>query len=185
MPRRPPKPPKRTALDAVRVYRSALDRRRGRLVAGNLVLPCALGRSGTRRDKREGDGATPIGRFKALQAFYRADRLRRPRTQLPLSATTARNGWCDDPGDRNYNRPVRLPYPARHERMRRDDGLYDAVVDLAFNRGPIRKGRGSAIFLHCARPGLPPTEGCVAVEPRMIVRLLARIGPRTRIEVVS
>jgi L,D-peptidoglycan transpeptidase YkuD (ErfK/YbiS/YcfS/YnhG family) len=185
MSRRPPKPPKRTTLATIRVHRSPLDRRRGRLVAGSLVLPCALGRSGTRHGKREGDGATPIGRFRALQAFYRRDRLRRPGTRLPLAATSPRDGWCDDPGDRNYNCPVRLPYPGRHERMQREDGLYDVVVDLAYNRGPIRKGRGSAIFLHCANPGLTPTEGCVAVDPRLVARLLALIGPRTRIEVVG
>ncbi|HEX8167564.1 MAG TPA: L,D-transpeptidase family protein [Beijerinckiaceae bacterium] len=183
MARRPPKPPKRTTLDVVTVHRSPLDRRRGRIVAGPLVLPCALGRSGPTRDKREGDGATPVGRFRALQAFYRADRVRRPRARLPLAPIRADDGWCDDPRDRNYNRPVRLPYPAGHERMARDDGLYDVVLDLAWNRGPVRKGRGSAIFLHCARPGFTPTEGCVAIDPNAIARLLARIGPRTMVEV--
>jgi L,D-peptidoglycan transpeptidase YkuD (ErfK/YbiS/YcfS/YnhG family) len=185
MPRRPPKAAKRTTLDVVFVFRSPLDRRRGLIVAGPLVMPCALGRSGPTRDKREGDGATPVGRFRALQAFYRPDRMRRPCTLLPLAPIGAADGWCDDPRDRNYNRPVRLPYPAGHERMRRDDGLYDAVLDLAYNRGPIRKGRGSAIFLHCARPGFRPTEGCVAVDPRAIARLMARIGPETRIEIVG
>ena len=126
-------------------------------MAGRLVLPCALGRSGTTHDKREGDGATPVGRFRALQAFYRPDRVRRPPTRLIVSRIDSGDGWCDEPGDRNYNRPVRLPYPARHERMCREDELYDVVVDLACNRGPIRKGRGSAIFMHCAKPGLPPT----------------------------
>src|SRR4051812_950150 len=184
MPRHPPKP-KRSTLAVIRVHRSPLDRRRGCLVAGPLVLPCALGRSGTTHDKREGDGATPVGRFRALQAFYRPDRLRRPKTRLIVSRIDGRDGWCDEPRDRNYNRPVRLPYPARHERMCREDELYDAVVDLAYNRGPIRKGRGSAIFLHCAKPGFPPTEGCIAVDPRAIARLLALIGPRTAIEVVG
>jgi len=145
MPRHPPKP-KRSTLTVVRVYRSLLDHRRGRLVAGRLVLPCALGRSGTTHDKREGDGATPVGRFRALQAFYRPDRVRRPPTRLIVSRIDGRDGWCDAPGDRNYNHPVRLPYPARHERMCREDELYDVVIDLAYNRGPIRKGRGSAIF---------------------------------------
>lgn len=183
MPRRPPKPSRRTTLDVVRVHRSPLDRRRGRIVAGPLVLPCALGRAGPTHDKREGDGATPVGRFRVLQAFYRADRMRRPRTPLPLAPIGAADGWCDDPRDRNYNRPVRLPYPAGHERMQREDGLYDVVLDLAYNRAPIRKGRGSAIFLHCARPGFAPTEGCVAIDPRAVARLLARIGPQTRDEI--
>ena len=184
MPRRPP-PRKRTTLDTIRVFRSPLDRRAGLLVAGNLTLRCALGRSGPTRDKREGDGATPVGRFRVLQAFYRPRRMRRPRTFVPVSATSPVDGWCDDPGDRNYNRPVRLPYPASHETLQREDVLYDVVLDLAYNRGPIRKGRGSAIFLHCAKPGFPPTQGCIAVAPSAIGRLLERIGPRTVVEVVG
>ena len=69
--------------------------------------------------------------------------------------------------------------------MWRDDHLYDVVLDLAWNRGPVRPGHGSAIFLHLAAAGLKPTAGCVAVEPRMIRRLLARIGPRTVVEIVG
>ncbi len=172
-------------LSAIRVYRSPLDHRRGRLVAGTIVLPCALGRSGTTHAKREGDGASPVGRFRLIQAFYRADHGPRPRTGLPLRAVRRHDGWCDDPGDRRYNRLVPLPCPASHEVLWRDDRLYDVVLDIAWNRGPITRGRGSAIFLHLARPGFEPTAGCVAVEPRMIRRLLERIGPRTRIEIVG
>jgi L,D-peptidoglycan transpeptidase YkuD (ErfK/YbiS/YcfS/YnhG family) len=175
----------RAALDLIRVHRSPIDPRRGVLVAGPLALPCALGRAGVTHAKREGDGASPAGRFRLLGAFYRADRLPRPRTRLPVRALRPTDGWCDDPGDRRYNRPVRLPYGARHERMWRDDHVYDVVIDIAWNRGPIVRGRGSAIFLHLARPGFSPTEGCVAVEPRKIARLLERLGPRTRIEIVG
>ena len=167
------------------VYASPLDRRRGRLLAGPLALPCALGRSGPTRAKREGDGASPAGRFALLGGFYRADRLRRPRTGLRLVPIRPQDGWCDDPGDRRYNRRVRRPYPASHEALWREDHLYDLVLDIGANRAPIVKGRGSAIFLHFARPGFAPTEGCVAVEPRMAARLLARIGPRTRIAIVG
>ena len=176
---------KRTTLNVVRVHRSPLDHRRGRLLVGSVAFPCALGRSGTTRMKREGDGASPLGRFRLLQAFFRPDRVRRPRTGLPLFAIKPRQGWCDDPGDRRYNRPVRLPDPASHEEMWRTDRMYDAVIDIAWNRGPIVRGRGSAIFLHVARPGFEPTAGCVAVEPAVIRRLLERIGPRTRITIVG
>jgi L,D-peptidoglycan transpeptidase YkuD (ErfK/YbiS/YcfS/YnhG family) len=176
---------KRDYVNTIRVFRSPLDHRRGRLAAGNLVLPCALGRSGIRRAKREGDGASPVGRFGLLQAFYRADHGPRPRAGLPLRRIRPNDGWSDDPRDRRYNRPVRLPYPATHEKMWREDHLYDVVVDIAWNRGPIIAGRGSAIFLHLARPGFLPTEGCVAVDRRMIGRLMERIGPRTRIEIVG
>ncbi|WP_112661936.1 L,D-transpeptidase family protein [Microvirga flavescens] len=176
---------KRTSIDHIRVYRSPLDHRRGRLVAGNLVLPCALGRSGTTHAKREGDGASPVGTFPLVQAFYRPDKGPRPRTGLSLNPIRRTDGWSDDPTDRRYNRPVSLPCPTSHEKMWQADDVYDVVVDIGWNRGPIVRGRGSAIFLHLARPGFTPTQGCVAVEQRMIRRLLERLGPQTRIEIVG
>jgi L,D-peptidoglycan transpeptidase YkuD (ErfK/YbiS/YcfS/YnhG family) len=176
---------KRAYVNLIRVYRSPLDRRRGRLQAGNLVIPCALGRSGTTHAKREGDGASPVGRFGLLQAFYRADHGPRPRTGLPLRRIGRNDGWSDDPRDRRYNQPVPLPCATSHETMWRNDHLYDVVIDIAWNRGPIICGRGSAIFLHLARPGFTPTEGCVAVDKSKIHRLLERIGPETRIEIVG
>jgi L,D-peptidoglycan transpeptidase YkuD (ErfK/YbiS/YcfS/YnhG family) len=175
----------RTRVDLIRVHRSPLDPRRGRLVAGNLVLPCALGRAGTTHRKREGDGASPVGCFPLLQAFYRADHGRRLRTGLKLQPLHRTDGWCDDVADRRYNTRIALPCSSSHEEMWRADHLYDVVVDIGWNRGPIVRGRGSAIFLHLARPGFEPTAGCVAVEKRMIRRLMERIGPRTRLEIVG
>ena len=172
-------------LALIQVFRSPLDRRKGCLVAGPLSIPCALGRAGPTRCKREGDGASPIGRFGVIQAFWRPDRGPRPRTRLPVRPIRPADGWCDDLAERRYNRPVRLPFGASHETMWREDALYDVVLDIAWNRGPIRPGRGSAIFLHIAKPGFEPTAGCVAVEKRMIRRLLERIGPRTKIEIVG
>ena len=102
-----------------------------------------------------------------------------------MAALEPADGWCDDPADRRYNRPVRLPYPARHERLWREDHVYDVILDVGCNRGPIVKGRGSAIFLHLARPDFAPTEGCIAIQPRMMARLLQRIGPDTRIEIIG
>lgn len=176
---------KRTSIDQIRVYRSALDHRRGRLVAGNLVIPCALGRGSTTHAKREGDGASPIGRFSLIQAFYRADRGPRPRCRLALHPIRPTDGWSDDPADRRYNRPVPLPCPTSHEKLWRDDAVYDVIVDIGWNRGPIRRGRGSAIFLHLARPGMTPTEGCIAVDKKAMRHLLERIGPATRIDIVG
>jgi L,D-peptidoglycan transpeptidase YkuD (ErfK/YbiS/YcfS/YnhG family) len=176
---------KRTTVPVVRVYRSALDPSRGRLVAGAISLPCALGRGGVRRGKREGDGGSPVGRLAVLGGLYRADRLRRPRTLLRLRPIRPDDGWCDDPRDRRYNRPVRRPYPASHEALWRDDHLYDVVLDLAWNRGPIVPGRGSAIFLHVATSDFAPTAGCVAIQPSAVQRLLERIGPNTVIEIVG
>jgi L,D-peptidoglycan transpeptidase YkuD (ErfK/YbiS/YcfS/YnhG family) len=176
---------KRRRARLIRVFRSPLDRTKGRLVGPGLDLPCALGRGGPGHRKREGDGLTPIGRFTALAALYRPDRMGRPLTGVPVGQIRPDLGWADDPKDRRYNRPIPLPAACGHERMWRDDALYDLVLDLSYNRGPIIRGRGSAIFLHSARPGFLPTEGCVAVDRRRIRQLTEQIGPDTIIEIVG
>lgn len=150
---------------------------------GGLFVPCAIGAGGIRGRKREGDMATPVGRFALVSVFYRPDRLRRPQTRLPVAPLRPDSGWCDDPGDRRYNRPVRLPYAGRHERMWRDDRLYDVVVVLDYNLDHPRPGAGSAIFLHLAAPDFAPTAGCVAVTEPVMRRLLARSGPGTVISI--
>lgn len=149
-----------------------------------LRLPCALGRSGSRVRKREGDGATPIGRWPVLRVLFRPDRLPRPRTALPVRRIGRADGWCDAPGDRNYNRPVRHPYPASAERLWREDALYDVVVVLGHNRKPRLRGAGSAIFMHVARPGYLPTEGCIALRRDHLRRLLERLKPGSVVEVL-
>lgn len=148
------------------------------------VLPCALGRSGIRSLKREGDGATPRATLPLVSALWRADRLGRPRTALALRAIRSADGWCDAPADGRYNRPVPLPCPVSHEELARDDGLYDVLVVLDFNLRPRRAFGGSAIFLHCARPGLVATAGCVAFPRPVLLRLLARLPARARLRVV-
>jgi L,D-peptidoglycan transpeptidase YkuD (ErfK/YbiS/YcfS/YnhG family) len=120
----------------------------------------------------------------ALEAvLYRPDRLPRPRTGLPLRPVHPEDGWCDAAGDRNYNRCVRHPYSASAEELWRGDGLYDVIVVLGYNLRPRVKGRGSAIFMHVARPGFQPTEGCIALRRPDLVRLLARLGRRARVHV--
>ncbi|MDH4983456.1 L,D-transpeptidase family protein [Hyphomicrobium sp. D-2] len=149
---------------------------RGVLTFGNLSFPCVLGFNGRRVDKREGDNASPIGTFALRSARYRPDKLLRPRTGLPIRAIQRDDGWCDTPRDRNYNRPVRLPYPARCEKLWRDDGLYDAMIILDHNERPRVHGGGSAVFIHIARPGMTPTEGCIALQRHHLLRLLEAIG---------
>jgi L,D-peptidoglycan transpeptidase YkuD (ErfK/YbiS/YcfS/YnhG family) len=157
---------------------------RGVLRHGSLLVPCALGRGGARADKREGDGATPIGTFPLRRLWYRADRLEAPATNaLPVRPIHRDDGWCDDPDSAEYNRPVVLPHSARHERLWRDDALYDLVVELGFNDGPIVPGAGSAIFLHVAQPDYGPTEGCVAIARGDLLRLMMAIGPDTSLRV--
>ncbi|MBX9933881.1 MAG: L,D-transpeptidase family protein [Methylobacterium sp.] len=182
---KPSRERKRKTFPVLRVRPLIADARRGQLIAGPLVIRCALGRSGIATVKREGDGASPRGLFRLREVFYRPDHLTaRPPTGLPIRATRPYDGWCDAPLHRRYNRPVTLPCPGMSaEEMWRGDGLYDLVVDIDYNRGPIRPGRGSAIFLHVARPGYPPTEGCVALARSDLLRLLRRLGPRTRLRI--
>ncbi len=144
---------------------------------------CTVGRSGivTAAAKREGDGASPAGAWPMRRLLYRADRLAAPRTGLPLSPIAEDDGWCDAPNDARYNQPVKLPYEASHERLWRDDGLYDLLVVLDHNNAPVRAGLGSAIFLHCAQPDFSPTEGCVALEKSALLSLLASAKPGDRV----
>jgi len=138
-----------------------------------MTVACALGTGGRRARKREGDGATPIGRWRLSEVFYRADRLPRPRTGLPVRALKPCDGWCDAVGDRNYNRWVHHPYRASAEKLWRSDRLYDLIVTLDHNARPRIQGLGSAIFMHVAGPGYPATAGCIAVERPQLLRLLA------------
>lgn len=142
---------------------------------------CALGGAGVSGDKREGDGATPSGSFAMRRLLYRAERLVVPGTTLPRAPLQRHDGWCDAPSDGNYNRQVSLPYPARCEALWRQDGLYDLIVVLGYNDDPVVPGRGSAIFLHLARPDFAPTEGCVAVARPALLEMLGGGANRLRI----
>lgn len=156
--------------------------RRGLLEFEGLRVPCALGRSGVKALKREGDGATPRGRFPLRKIYYRLG-TSRPTSALRLGVIHHHDGWCDSPIDRNYNRPVRLPYPASAEHMWRSDGLYDLVVVLGYNDVPRVRNRGSAIFMHVARKGFEPTEGCVALQVHDLRRLISRLPRRCEISI--
>jgi len=131
--------------------------------------------------KREGDGGTPLGRFPVRLVLYRSDRIPRPRTPLPVRAIRAEDGWCDDPMDRNYNRLVRLPSKRSAEGLMRDDRLYDLILVLGYNDRPRIRGKGSAIFVHLARDGYTPTEGCVALSRRDLLAVLAEIKSGTTV----
>ena len=174
---------KRTSLRVLRVSAAAGDRRRGWLIAGPLVIPVALGRGGIKANKREGDGATPRGRFKLRRLWWRADRGPRPRTRLPVRRITPTDAWCEDPTDRRYNRPIRLAPGAPGDRLWREDPLYDLVIELDHNTRPRIAGRGSAVFVHVARLRYAPTVGCVALKADALLRLLNILAQSTEITI--
>jgi L,D-peptidoglycan transpeptidase YkuD (ErfK/YbiS/YcfS/YnhG family) len=162
-----------------------LEYRGGRLYwsAGNAAA--AVGRSGIKADKHEGDGATPAGTYPLVSILYRPDRIAAPLSGLPVKPLAPSDGWVDDPADANYNRPVSLPYPASAEQMWREDDLYDALVVVGYNMEPVVPVAGSAIFLHTATPDFAPTAGCVAVEREILLGLLPLLGPGSEITITG
>ena len=166
---------------------------RGWARLGPVTMSCALGRGGRRMIKREGDGATPIGRWPIRRIYLRPAGslgLRHKRSVSFAASLRPDDGWCDAPGDRNYNRPVRHPYPASAERLWRDDHLYDAIVVLGHNDLPRRRGMGSAIFLHLMRRSpasgeILPTEGCVGLNARDLGLVLRHLGHGSAVHVLG
>lgn len=172
---------RRGFLSAIYVRTAAGTRTRGWLTAGGLAWPVALGRGGILANKREGDGGTPRGTFRPLRLWWRPDRNPRPETGLPVRPITPSDAWCEDPADRHYNQPIRIPAGTGGDRLRRDDHLYDFIIEIDHNTRPGIAGRGSAVFLHLARPGLAPTAGCVAMPKGRLLQLLKKMSRRTRI----
>jgi L,D-peptidoglycan transpeptidase YkuD (ErfK/YbiS/YcfS/YnhG family) len=175
----------RTTLSFIRVRSRPGRPAQGWLFAGPLALPVALGRSGVRADKREGDGGTPRGRFHPLRLWWRADRLPRPRTALPIRRIGPHDAWCEDPSKRRYNRPFARSANEPGDRLCRKDALYDLIIEIDHNTRPRIAGRGSAVFIHVARPGFTPTAGCVALRSRDLQRLLGRLNKKTGILIQS
>jgi L,D-peptidoglycan transpeptidase YkuD (ErfK/YbiS/YcfS/YnhG family) len=175
----------RTALRFIRVSTRPGRKSQGWLLAGPLSVPVALGRTGIKADKREGDGGTPRGRFRPLRLWWRADRLPRPRTLLPVRRIRPDDAWCEDPHDRRYNHGFRRSANEPGDRLRRGDSLYDIIIEIDHNTRPRVAGRGSAVFIHVARLGFAPTAGCVALRPRDLKMLLGRMNSKTRILIQS
>jgi L,D-peptidoglycan transpeptidase YkuD (ErfK/YbiS/YcfS/YnhG family) len=140
---------------------------------------CALGRGGViaAPDKREGDGMSPLGLWPIRRVLYRPDRRAPPMTALSTQPLGPDDGWCDEPHDPHYNKPVTHPYPSSAERLWRDDSIYDIIAVLGHNDDPPAPGRGSAIFLHLARETYAPTQGCVALNQEDLTALLALARP--------
>jgi L,D-peptidoglycan transpeptidase YkuD (ErfK/YbiS/YcfS/YnhG family) len=176
---------RRRAFSLIRVRARPGSRTRGILLAGPLAIPVVLGRGGIRANKFEGDGATPRGRFRLRRLWWRADRHPRPRTLLPVQRISRDLAWCEDTTDRRYNRPFLRSASEPGDRLWRDDHLYDFIVEIDHNTRPRVAGRGSAVFIHIARPNRSPTAGCVALEARELRRLLAWLGPSTQVSIRS
>jgi L,D-peptidoglycan transpeptidase YkuD (ErfK/YbiS/YcfS/YnhG family) len=163
------------------------------LDVGERVLRCRIGRAGIAAvgEKREGDLKTPSGSFALRCVYYRPDRMEAPKTSLPVIALTPEDGWCDDSAHPLYNRPVKLPFAGRHEKLWREDHVYDLIIPLGYNDGadeagnptPIIPGAGSAIFMHLMRADGVGTEGCVALGLGDLLEVLENCDTDAVVEV--
>jgi L,D-peptidoglycan transpeptidase YkuD (ErfK/YbiS/YcfS/YnhG family) len=174
---------KRISLRSIRIWARPGRPTQGLLFAGALTVPVALGRGGLRADKREGDGSTPRGCFRSIRLWWRADRLPRPRTLLPVRRIGPLDAWCEDPADRRYNRAFRRSANEPGDRLMRADHLYDLILEIDHNTRPRVAGRGSAVFIHVARDGFGATAGCVALRRRDLQILAARLNRKTQIAI--
>jgi L,D-peptidoglycan transpeptidase YkuD (ErfK/YbiS/YcfS/YnhG family) len=146
---------------------------------------CVIGAGGVREDKVEGDSATPCGEYPLRHIYFRNDRLVLPKVALPARPIGERDGWCDDPRSSSYNRLVRTPNEWSHEKMWREDGLYDLLVVVGYNDDPPEGEWGSAIFLHIAREDYSPTRGCVAFQRDDLLELVPLLKRSTKLRILA
>ena len=171
--------------DVLTVQADSGDSSLGWAILGPKRWRCVVGAGGVREDKVEGDAATPAGEYPLRRIYFRNDRLVLPKVRLPARPIGEHDGWCDDPHSPAYNRLVRIPNNSSHEKMWREDGLYDLLVVIGYNDDPPEGEWGSAIFLHMARKDMSPTRGCVAFARADLLELVTLLGPETRLRVLS
>ena len=155
----------------------------GYLKYKNFKYRCALGKAGVNKKINEGDKITPKGVFKITKIYYRADKNKIIKTNIKKIKITKNMGWCDDPISRFYNRQIKLPSKYSHEKLYRNDDLYDLIAVLNYNTNPIIKNKGSAIFMHIAKNSYKKTEGCIALKKEHLINILVQIKKNTKIKI--
>ena len=153
----------------------------GYLKYKDFKFKCALGKAGVGKKKIEGDNITPKGTFEIVKIYYRSDRIKKIYSKIKLFKINKKMGWCNDPTSKKYNQLIKLPSKYTHEKLHRQDNVYDLVVVLNYNRTPIIKNKGSAIFIHVAKKNYKKTEGCVALKKKHLVKLIKNIKNKTKI----
>ena len=144
---------------------------------------CALGKRGIGYKKKEGDLITPKGQYRIKYLLYRSDRIKKIKTKLTRLSINKNMGWCNDSKSKNYNQLVKLPFKFNHEKLYRRDNIYDLILVLNFNMNPIKKNKGSAIFIHIAKKKYNKTEGCVAINKKMFLRIITKITRKTLVKI--
>ena len=155
----------------------------GYLKYKNLKFRCALGIAGIKKKNKEGDNITPRGIFKVNKVYYRSDKIKSIKTSIKKLKIKKNMGWCDDPESNFYNKEIKLPSKFKHEKLYRSDNLYDLILVLNYNTRPIKKNKGSAIFIHVAKGSYKKTKGCIALKKKDLVKLIPLIKKSTRIKI--
>ena len=155
-----------------------------KLLINNYNVKCAIGKRGITSKKSEGDKCTPRGKFKLKYVFYRKDRVKKFHSELKLIAIKKNFGWCDDISSRHYNKFVTFPFEGRAEKLYLNKNYYDIIIVLDYNLNPIKRNKGSAIFLHVASRSYSPTLGCVAISKSDIILLLSSINKNTFLKII-
>ena len=150
----------------------------------NYKAKCAIGKRGISIKKKEGDLVTPKGTFKIKEIFYRKDRVQSLITRLKKNIIRKNMGWCDDPKSKNYNKLIYFPFKYSAEKLYRRENIYDILLVLNFNMNPIRKNKGSAIFMHVAKKNFQPTQGCIALNKTELIKLVKSIKKNTAVKII-
>ena len=152
------------------------------LTYNKLKVKCAIGKKGIGNKKKEGDLITPIGVFNIKYILYRKDRVK-VLTKLKKKVIKKNMGWCDDFKSCHYNKPVKLPFAHKHEKLYRKENIYDIILVLNYNMNPVKKNKGSAIFIHVTKKNFDKTEGCVAVKKQHLLKIIREVKPNTRVKI--
>jgi L,D-peptidoglycan transpeptidase YkuD (ErfK/YbiS/YcfS/YnhG family) len=155
----------------------------GYLKYKNFKYRCALGKAGVNKKIKEGDGITPKGVFKITKIYYRADKIRNIKTNIKKIKITKNMGWCDDPFSRFYNKQIKLPSKFSHEKLYRNDDLYDLIAVINYNTNPIIKNKGSAIFMHVSKNSYKKTKGCIALKKKNLINIVTKVNKNTKIKI--
>ena len=155
----------------------------GYLQYKNLKFRCALGKAGIKKKEKEGDNVTPKGIFKITSMYYRHDRIKNIITAVKKIKIKKNMGWCDDPDSHFYNQQISLPNKFGHEKLYRNDHLYDLILVINYNTNPIIKNKGSAIFIHIAKKNYKKTKGCIALKKKHLIELISKIKKNTKIKI--
>ncbi len=152
------------------------------LYIGEFKLKCAIGKGGVKKNKIEGDFATPRGKYNLENLYYRKDRVNKIKCNLKTISIKKSFGWCDDPKSRMYNKLFQINNKIhfRYEKLFRKDTAYDYLIPIKYNFLKPKKFKGSAIFIHLTK-NYKATNGCIALKIKDFHILCRLINKKTSI----